>query len=137
MVDRDVLQAKIAYIDRCLERIADIRSRAGLLPIDVQEITELNLQRAVQAAIDLATHVVAANAYGSPDFAAGVFTLLEQRGVIEAELARSLRRMVGFRNIAVHEYASLNPAIVESIVERHLGDLRVFAKGLLDQFAPD
>lgn len=135
MVDRDVLQAKIAYIDRCLERIAAIRSRAGLLPIDVQEITELNLQRAVQAAIDLATHVVVANAYGSPDSAAGMFTLLEQRGVIEPELARSLRRMVGFRNIAVHEYASLDPAIVESIVERHLGDLRVFAKGLLDQLA--
>ena len=55
MVDREVATAKIATIDRCLQRIADVRGErpATLLPIDVEDIVSLNLQRAVQAAIDL------------------------------------------------------------------------------------
>lgn len=58
MVERDVLLAKIATVDRCLDRIAEVRDPdRGLRPIDVQDIQELNLQRAVQAVLDLAAHV--------------------------------------------------------------------------------
>ena len=55
MVDRDVVLAKIAAIDRCLGRIAEVRGPRGavLLPVEAEEIIELNLQRAVQAAIEL------------------------------------------------------------------------------------
>ncbi len=61
--------------------------------------------------IGSAGHIVAAEAYGTPDSTAGVFALLQKRGVINAELAGRLRRMVGFRNIAVHEYQTVDPAI--------------------------
>lgn len=136
MVDRDVVLAKIATIDRCLGRIADVRGqrRAALLPIDVDDIVLLNLQRAVQAAIDLAAHVVATEGYGLPDSVAGSFMLLEGRGLLDTELAERLRKMVGFRNIAIHEYQALDPAIVEAIVSRHLGDLRAFAARIVRHF---
>ena len=126
MVEREKLTAKIAVIDRCLARIAEVRGerRKDLLPIDVEDIASLNLQRAIQAAIDLANHVASSEGYGAPDSTAGVFTLLQQKGVIDAELSGRLRRMVGFRNIAVHEYQTVDPAILEAILERHLGDLR-------------
>ena len=126
MLDRDVVTTKMAVIDRCLSRIQEVRGerREELLPIDVEDITALNLQRAVQAAIDLATHVVSAEGYGTPDSAAGVFTLLEQRGVIDQSLAGRLRKMVGFRNIAIHDYQAVDPDIIESILDRHLDDLR-------------
>ncbi len=90
--------AKVATIDRCLGRIADVRGqrRAALLPIDVEDIVLVNLQRAVQAAIDLAAHVVAAEAYGLPDSLAGSFSLLESHGVLETGLAERMRKMVGF-----------------------------------------
>jgi len=126
VLDRDVVTTKMAVIDRCLSRIQEVRGerREELLPIDVEDITALNLQRAVQAAIDLATHVVSAEGYGTPDSAAGVFTLLEQRGVIDQSLAGRLRKMVGFRNIAIHDYQAVDPDIIESILDRHLDDLR-------------
>ncbi|HYN21682.1 MAG TPA: DUF86 domain-containing protein [Thermoanaerobaculia bacterium] len=136
MVDRDKLTAKIAVIDRCMARIGEVRgeSRKDLLPIDVEDIATLNLQRAIQAAIDLANHVAAAEGYGTPDSMAGVFALLQIRGVIDAELAGRLRRMVGFRNIAVHEYQTVDPEILEAILERHLGDLRVFGSKVIEFF---
>jgi uncharacterized protein YutE (UPF0331/DUF86 family) len=57
--------------------------------------------------------------------------------VIDADLATRLRRMVGFRNIAVHEYQTFDPAILESILERHLGDLRALANQVIERFGLD
>lgn len=136
MVDRDVVTAKIAVIDRCLARIAEVHSetRKDLLPVDVDDITAINLLRAVQAAIDLATHVVASENYGTPTSTAEAFSLLERRGLIDPRMAEHLRRMVGFRNIAIHEYKAVDPAVVERIVEQHLGDLRALGARIVEVF---
>lgn len=82
MVDRDLVTAKLAVIDRCLARIAEVRGESGrgFRPVDVEDITAINLVRAIQAAIDLATHVVATESYDTPDSTASAFTLLEQSG---------------------------------------------------------
>ncbi len=136
MVDREVVTGKIAVIEHCLDRITEVHGarRAELLPADVEDITLHNLQKAIQAAIDLANHVVTAEDYGPPDSQAAVFTLLEKRGIVDPALAVHLRKMVGFRNIAVHEYETVDPAIVEAIVQHHLGDLRAFSRRILEVF---
>ena len=135
MVARDVVLAKVEAIDHCLGRIAEIRAGdRGLLPIDVEELTTLNLQRCAQAVIDLATHVVATEGYGVPETVAESFTLLEKHGVLAAELSGRLRKMVGFRNIAVHEYEAVNPEIVQAIVDHHLEDFRSFTAAVLSHF---
>ena len=136
MVDRDIVTAKVATIDRCLQRISETRGerRAILLPVEAEDIVVLNLQRAVQAAIDLATHVVAAEGYALPDSVAAFFSVLEGHGILESPLAERLRRMVGFRNIAIHDYQALDARIVEAIVSRHLTDLRLFAARVIDRF---
>jgi len=139
VIDRELVLAKIATIDRCLARIAEVRGerRQDLLPVDVDDIASLNLQRAIQAAIDLANHIISTEGYGTLDSTAGVFTLLQQRGVIETDLATRLRKMVGFRNIAVHEYQTVDPAILESILARHLGDLRALTSRVSAHFGLD
>jgi uncharacterized protein YutE (UPF0331/DUF86 family) len=136
VVDPDIVVAKLDVIARCLGRIDAVRDgkRKELDTVDVDDIIAINLQRAVQAAIDLAAHVVTEEGYGVPDSTAGFFTLLEQRGIIDGELAGRLRRMVGFRNIAIHEYRSVDPAIVEAIVEKHLGDLRALGARIVNAF---
>jgi uncharacterized protein YutE (UPF0331/DUF86 family) len=125
MVDRDVVAAKLAVIDRSLARIAEVRARRDeLQPFDLDDITALNLQRAIQAAIGLASHVAATERLGLPDSAGAVFPLLAERGILDRDLAERLRRMVGFRNLAVHDYQEIDPKILEAIVEGRLGDLR-------------
>ena len=135
MIDRDLLLAKVETLDRCLARIAAVRSEANsaLRAIDVQDITVLNLQRAVQAMIDVAAHVVASEALGTPDSLGASFTLLERAGILDGELAERMRRMTGFRNVAVHEYRRLDPAVLEAIVRERLGDLRAFAGRILER----
>ena len=135
MVERDVVLAKVATVDRCLARIEEAREPGrGLRPVDVEDIVVLNLQRVVQAVIDLASHVVATEGLGLPDSVSGSFTLLENEGMIGAELAERLRKMVGFRNIVVHHYETIDPVIVEAILEKHLGDLRELSRIVVDHF---
>lgn len=135
MADRDLVLAKIESLERRLTRIAEVRGEAGsaLRAIDVQDITVLNLQRAVQAMIDLAAHVVASEGVGTPDSLGASFTLLARAGILDDDLADRMRRMTGFRNVAVHEYRRPDPAVLEAIVRERLGDLRAFAARILER----
>ncbi|MEK7703977.1 MAG: DUF86 domain-containing protein [Myxococcota bacterium] len=128
MVERDLVLAKVATVDRCLDRIAQVTGGdpASLRNLDVTDVYVLNLQRAVQACIDLASHLVAEKQLGLPSTLKEAFTLLGRGGGLEATLAGRMERMVGFRNVAVHDYQALDPAVLEAIFLRHLGDLRAF-----------
>ena len=53
--------------------------------------------------------------------------------MIGAGLAERLRRMTGFRNVAVHEYRRLDPAVLEGIVRERLEDLRSFAATIVER----
>ncbi len=136
MVDRDILLAKIASIRKSLDRIRKVTGGASesLNDQDVQDIFVLNLQRAVQAAIDLAAHLVADEKIGLPANLKENFTLLESRQIIDAPLSKRLQAMVGFRNIAVHDYQQLNLTILKSILQHRLGDLDAFVQVATQRF---
>jgi uncharacterized protein YutE (UPF0331/DUF86 family) len=136
MVDRDILLAKIASIRKCLDRIRKVTGGAAesLNDQDVQDIFVLNLQRAVQAAIDLAAHLVADEKIGLPANLKENFTLLESKQIIDTLLSRRLQAMVGFRNIAVHDYQQLDLSILKSILEHRLGHLDTFVQVATERF---
>ncbi len=126
----DVLLNKVAIIERCLKRVdEEYRGHEQEFATNLtrQDAIILNLLRACEAAIDLAMHLVRAKRLGLPQESREAFTLLEQAGVIEAPLAQRMRAMVGFRNIAVHDYQRLNLDIVRMIIEKHLDDFRRYA----------
>ncbi|MCL1948354.1 MAG: DUF86 domain-containing protein [Turicibacter sp.] len=129
-MDIYVVTNKAAIIERCLERIRVTYDNmpACLQDFDKQDIIILNLQRACQAAIDLANHICAKKKLGLPQNSGDSFALLADRELIPSKLATSLKGMVGFRNIAVHDYQTLNLKILQSIVEKDMWDLEVFTK---------
>ena len=136
MVDRDILLAKISSIQKCLYRIREVTNGAPetLNNPDIEDIFVLNLQRAVQAAIDLAAHLVADEKIGLPASLKESFTLLESRQIIDAQLSKHLQSIVGFRNIAVHEYQQLDLTILKSILEHRLADLDKFIQAVSQHY---
>ena len=96
--------------------------------IDLQDIVALNLSRAVQICADIGTHLIAGMEVPPPDTMGQTFDILAQEGILNNALAASLKKAVGFRNIAVHNYESINWAIVHSIAKHHLADFSEFAK---------
>ena len=136
MPDRDVVLAKVAAIQKCLRRIKDVTGLDSdrLDEIDAQEIFVLNLQRAIQSAIDLATHIVASEGLGIPDTIRGNFVLLERGKIITKPLSKKMQSMVGFRNIAIHDYQALDVDILKAILSKNLKDIEQFYIAVLTHF---
>jgi len=133
MVDRDVALAKINSIQRCLRRIKEIThlDPESIDHIDVQEIVILNLQRAIQGAIDLAAHIVADEGLGVPQELRENFNLLAKKGILSNEIVKQLRKMVGFRNIVMHEYETIDIEVLKSILRNNLKDIEEFYASII------
>ena len=137
MVD-DVLINKAATIERCVRRAREeYAASAGGFASDFtrQDAAVRNIQRACEAALDMGQHLIRRERLGVPQGARDVFGLLAEGGWIEATLAAALKRMVGFRNIAVHDYRQLQIPITVAIIERHLDEFLDYAQALLTRDA--
>jgi len=129
-MERDVVLNKTATIHRCISRILEEYDGdpANLRHMTKQDSVILNLQRACEACIDLAMHIVAEQNLGLPQTSKEAFDFLLREHVIDDDLCSHLKAMVGFRNIAVHDYQTLQLEIVQAIIDRHLGDFKAFAE---------
>ncbi|MEX0902110.1 MAG: DUF86 domain-containing protein [Pseudohongiellaceae bacterium] len=130
----DVITNKAASIERCLERIQQDRCDHDTdLSEDHtrQDAIVLNLLRACESAIDMAMHLVRRERLGVPQSSRDAFDLLAGAGYIDSALAERLKKMVGFRNIAIHNYQQINIDILQSILAERLQDFRLFAAALL------
>jgi uncharacterized protein YutE (UPF0331/DUF86 family) len=131
LTDWNLLVKKLSFIETC---VRDLRSLARPEEIrrDVRQerFVEHTLQIAIQAALDVAGHIVSDERLGEPRTNQELFQLLERYNWIPAELSSSLRRMAGFRNILVHGYEDVDLAIVETIVTDHLDDLLQFVSAI-------
>ncbi|MEW6697223.1 MAG: type VII toxin-antitoxin system HepT family RNase toxin [Bacillota bacterium] len=131
MID-DVLLNKSVIIKRCIKRIHEEYdgNPENLHNYTKQDSIILNLQRACEACIDLAMHLVAEKDLGLPQTSRQSFELLQQNNIIDGELADRLKAMVGFRNVAVHDYQNISLNILQKIIECHLKDLEFFVNTL-------
>lgn len=59
------------------------------------------------------------------------FILLEENNIIDSKMSKNMQGMVGFRNIAVHDYKEIDEEILKDVIENHLNDLLDFARILL------
>ncbi len=115
---------KIETIERCINRISEVYDNN---PENINDYTKqdsiiLNIQRACEAAIDLAMHIVSEKKLGVPQNSRDSFDALKDNNIINDGLNKKMKAMVGFRNIAVHDYRAINLKVVQIIIEKHLKD---------------
>lgn len=136
-MDKVVLEKKVDSILRCLVRI-DQRLPDTLLKfkkdLDAQDIVVLNLTRAVQAAVDIATHLLAMSNQNVPATMAEAFVNLQKMTVISSTVAEKMIKSVGFRNIAVHNYDEVDLLITYTIASQHLIDFKSFIKQVMSYY---
>jgi len=128
MTDPELLSKKLAFIETCvaeLRRLAD----PDAIGTDLRErrFVEHTLQIAIQAALDVASHIVSDERLGEPSTNRELFDLLTRSGWLNTESAGNLGNMVGFRNILVHGYSDVDIAVVRDVLDNHLDDLLEFA----------
>jgi len=123
--------AKLDSLHRCLLRIeAKTPGSVELLEqdLDTQDIITLNLTRAVQVCVDIATHIIASYDSPPPSSMAQSFDRLQQLKIISSNTSLRMKKAVGFRNVSVHEYQNVDWLIVYKIISEHLNDFKDFAQ---------
>lgn len=131
----DVAINKVQSIHRCIERAREEHRLAGgsfVTDYTRQDAAILNITRACEQAIDLANHVIKSGRMGIPTASAESFELLARKNVIGPDIERKMIGIVGFRNIALHQYQQLDIAIVEAIIVSGLDDLVGFTDCVMD-----
>lgn len=126
----EVLAQKVTSLQRGVSRAREARAAAGSAfrsDFNLQDAAILNVIRACETAIDIANMVIRHRRLGIPADSRDSFQLLGREGMLDAELAERLSRMVGFRNLAVHRYTALDLDIVEAVIDRELDELLAFA----------
>ena len=90
----------------------------------------LNIERACQAAIDLAMHIISRDHLGMPQTSADTFRILQRSNILSQKTAQSMIAMTGFRNIAIHEYQAMSMDVLRLIVTQRWHDVVEYCKEL-------
>ena len=135
-MDRVIVAEKLESLRRCLRRIQE-KTPTEIETLtqnpDIQDILVLNLTRAVQLCVDIGSHVVSASGESAPATMGDVFITLDKLGVITPTTCESMKKAVGFRNIAVHNYESINWHIVFAICSKSTANFCRFVKEIEDK----
>lgn len=136
MLEKDAILSKISIIKNCLSTIQKVTSLdpAKLDDYMVEDVFVLNLQRAIQASINMANIIIAMKGWRLPASYKDSFKELLKQKIIDQATFEQMSKMVGFRNIAVHEYQELNRAILASILKNNLKDLEHFYSLIYTRF---
>lgn len=130
----DVLLNKADTIERCVARVREeyeTEPESFARNFTRQDAAILNIQRACEAALDMGQHLIRRDNLGVPQSSRDVFALLAQANWIEHDLAETMKRMVGFRNIAVHDYKKLQLEITVNVITQHLEDFLRYSSTIL------
>ena len=133
MENKSVILNKFETIEKCINRINEEyqNNPENLDDYRKMDMIVLNLQRACEAVLDLAVYIVSTRKLGLPQTKREAFILLEENNIIDSKMSRNMQGMVGFRNIAVHDYKEIDEEILKDVIENHLNDLLDFARILL------
>ncbi|MGI9081306.1 MAG: type VII toxin-antitoxin system HepT family RNase toxin [Thermoleophilaceae bacterium] len=125
-------------VRRLLEALADYRGK--LVTLSELPAAEYQGDRAfagrylvqvsAQVCIDMANHVIASSGWRTPADFRDAFTVLEEEGVLDAELAERMRALAGLRNRLVHVYEDVDDRIVYDSLSEGLSDLSSFSRAI-------
>lgn len=134
MVNKAVVLNKFETIEKCINRINEEyqNNPENLEDYRKMDMIVLNLERACEAVLDLAMYVVSNKKLGLPQNKREAFRLLEENNIIDSKMCKNMQGMIGFRNIAVHDYKEINEEILQSVIENNLSDLTDFARKILN-----
>jgi uncharacterized protein YutE (UPF0331/DUF86 family) len=122
---------KITSLQRCVARAREAYTAAGAeirTNYNLQDASILNVIRACDTAIDLANMAIRKRHLGIPNESRESFAILVRERIISSELGDRLKRTVGFRNLAVHQYRELDLDILDAVIRKNLDDLLTFAQ---------
>ncbi len=105
-INKNIIELKISKIREMIKRIRDL-DFSDEQPYDetiLQDALVFRLVQAVEAAIDIATHIISNLEITRPESYKDLFLALNKQNILTEKIAKEMAQAAGFRNLAVHEY---------------------------------
>ncbi len=134
MVDRLLVERKISQLDNYLSQIKEfsvISFKEYESDWKIQRIVERTLHLLIETCFDIANQIISDEGFRIPETYADTFVVLFENNVIDENLSKNMQKMAKFRNILVHHYEKIDPAIIISILGKNLEDFEEFKKSIL------
>ena len=127
-INKEMIQTELDRIRYFLKKIDHMQmSKADYLRNeDLQHLLAFRIQQAIEKCIDVATHIVANEAYETIENARTAFEVLGKHQVLSPDLAQRIGKAVGMRNIIVHEYDEINYDLLFETYTHHKSDIEAF-----------
>lgn len=136
VVDVQALRSRLRRLDRCLQvlrSVASVSAASFAADEGLRDRAERNLQVAIQACIDVATHLASGLGWGDPKSYEEALALAGARLGLPAEFVDEFRKVAGLRNLLVHDYLLIDPRRLHGLLHR-LDDFEVFARAVVERF---
>jgi len=132
-LDRERVLSKIDELDSYLSELDQIlpQSYEEYQQVEKKRACERLLQISIEVVIDICNLLVSGLRLGLPAEENDLFVKLTRAGVLSEEMGEKLRKMKGFRNILVHEYADVDDMLVYNVLTTELADFELFKKEVL------
>jgi len=128
LVRVEVLRRRLNRLDECLNILRRLRRYSAEEFLGNPErygSAERFLQLAIEAVTDMGSHLIADLALGEVNWYSDIPRILVEKGYIDRDLGERWIRMLGFRNVLVHEYLDIDRRIVYEVLQQGLEDLEV------------
>lgn len=132
MVDRDRVLIKIDELDGYLRELRSIAPETyeEFLQTEKKRASERLLQISIDCLIDICGLLLRGKRLGLPADETDIFDKLDEAGILPSPMKDTLRRMKGFRNILVHDYAKIDDRITFDMLRSHLDDFEHIKRSL-------
>lgn len=128
MVDHNIIVKKINAIRHNMKRIEqykDIPLEQFLKNDDMKDIVAHNFFIMLQHIIDLGTHIISDENMEEPVFVSDIANILVKENVLDDNLVKPMKSMIGLRNIIAHEYGDIDFKIIHKIITSSIKDVNL------------
>lgn len=135
MVRAEVIRKRLNKLDGYLDILRGMKKYSleeFLADPEKYGSAERFLQLAIEATTDIGSHIIADLGLGEVNWYSDIAAILAEKGYIPVELSEKWIRMVGFRNILVHDYLEVDLKIVYDVLQNRLDDLEELKRSFAD-----
>jgi uncharacterized protein YutE (UPF0331/DUF86 family) len=133
VVDRDVLSIRLDALGGYLAELREFREvpREEFLEKEgLHHLAERYLHLACECVADIGQHLISDLGFRHAESYQDVIAVLQEEGILEDDLAESLKGWMGLRNVLVHIYLKIDHGKTYEAIETELEDLERFAQAV-------
>lgn len=138
MVDEDTITRRLVYLDEYIRDLTDIKDKLSWEEFERDKIIKRYVERTfhlvIETCLDLGNHIISYEGYREPLDNRDSFKVLQEAALIGPDLAEKLGKMAQFRNVIVHDYTKIDPAIVYDILQKNIIDILDFAEAIKNKY---